>query len=68
MGLYSAIYEFAIQQAPPECPDCGSALEQGYVRAPGMQPHWRGVKALECPDCGYAEALEDESPEEGGLF
>lgn len=37
--------------APPPTPE----LEPGYVRAPAIQEHWRGVKALKCPECSYAE-------------
>lgn len=41
------------------CPDCGAPLEQGYVRAPNVQDHWRGVQAMVCSDeCGYYSELD----------
>jgi len=45
--------------SPTPCPDCGEGeLTEGYVRDPAFQSHWRGVRALECGECGYAERLE----------
>lgn len=52
-------YPFALAGADycPRCLDDGRQvlLEDDYVRDPHTQEHWRGVPALSCPDCEYAE-------------
>ena len=47
-----------ILSAEPSCPECGGDMAETYVRAPHQQEHWRGVRAEQCEECGYAESLE----------
>lgn len=42
----------------PTCPECGGDLEHTHVRMPALQEHFRGVPALSCEGCEYAELDE----------
>jgi len=55
MGLREWVSVIGPDTEREGCPECGSLLENAYVRSPNFQNHWRGVKALQCPDCGYAK-------------
>lgn len=74
MGLYGALKRFVLNNAQNPCPECkqrlreqhdgrdvpeAPTLERDHVRDPSTQTHWRGVEALVCPECGYAERAED---------
>lgn len=74
MGLYDALKRFALSNNETPCPECqqrlrdehdgpnvpeAPAMEKDHVRDPRTQTHWRGVEALVCPQCGYAERAED---------
>ena len=42
------------------CPECGEGwMHEDYVHDPATQDHWRGVEALVCEECDYAERLEE---------
>lgn len=63
MSLRDALSGWDFLPADPDpltCPECGGDLEETWVRAPSQQDHWRGVRALQCADCGHVERPPDE--------
>lgn len=57
MGSWARRLPFVLDGADycPRCQEDGEdvLLEDGWVRAPVEQGHWRGVRGLVCPECDY---------------
>jgi len=60
MDLRSALRSLNLGLDIQRCPECNAVLERDRVRSPSQQEHWRGVEANVCPECDYAEAVDDE--------
>lgn len=59
MSLRQWVRQFPFVLDLEPCPECDGVLERTRVRDPATQAHWRGVEALACDSCDYAERLPE---------
>lgn len=61
LGRWRRFFPFAL--GAERCPECDGWMTEDYVRAPSLQDHWRGIRAMVCEDCGYARAIDGRDPQ-----